>query len=263
MTKTLKEMLSEVEPEGPSSIEICPNWFNGRAAYGGLVGALAATAMEKSVEGDKPLRSFMANFVGPVPPETVEVTAKVLRSGKSVTQAVVDVTHEGQVLTHASAAFGVSRPTVAADIDPDFDAKPKESVPALDDVARALPGFLNNFTIHWTGGSIPMSGSKDTRLGMWVRHKGDVSGFPAAKIIAIADVPPPLMLSHYTRMVRASSLSWAMEFVRPPEEVDTTWFYLDFTLEAASGGYCQQSGRIFDEKGQLCAITRQCMVYFE
>lgn len=263
MSKSLNDMLANVRSGEASSVDICPNWFNGRAAYGGLVGALAATAMDKSLPDEKPIRSLMVNFVGPVPPETVSIEPTLLRSGRSVTQAVVDVKHEGQVLTHASAAFGQSRPAVAAELEVPFDAKPRESVPPLEDVAGALPGFLTNFTIHWTGGGIPMSGSKDNKLGMWVRHKTDVSEFPAAKIIAIADVPPPLMLCHYTKLIRASSLSWALEFVRPPEKIDTTWFYLDFTLEAASGGYCQQSGRIFDENGNLCAITRQCMVYFE
>ncbi|MBL4838952.1 MAG: thioesterase family protein, partial [Kordiimonadaceae bacterium] len=58
-------------------------------------------------------------------------------------------------------------------------------------------------------------------------------------------------------------LSWALEFVCAPEDIETDWFYLEYTLEAASGGYTQQSGRIFDEHGNLCAISRQTMLYFE
>ena len=34
------------------------------------------------------------------------------------------------------------------------------------------------------------------------------------------------------------------------------------TAEAAAQGYTQQSGRIYSEDGELCALSRQCMVYF-
>jgi acyl-CoA thioesterase len=33
-------------------------------------------------------------------------------------------------------------------------------------------------------------------------------------------------------------------------------------VEAAENGYTQQSGRVYDENGRLCALSRQCMVYF-
>ena len=34
-------------------------------------------------------------------------------------------------------------------------------------------------------------------------------------------------------------------------------------LDAAADGYTQQSGRIYEESGRLCALSRQCMAYFE
>jgi len=57
-------------------------------------------------------------------------------------------------------------------------------------------------------------------------------------------------------------LTWSLEFVVPPESVKSDWLYLEFTVEAAADGYTQQSGKVFDETGQLCALSRQCMVYF-
>jgi len=260
---TLADMLGAVAQGGISSVEISPEWFNGRAAYGGLVASLAATSLAGSLAEPKPIRSLMVNFVGPVPPQSVTIEPKILRTGKSVTQGIVDVSYNAEVLTHASAAFGIARPALAALSDVPFTAAARHTVPMMDPGGSLLPSFLKNFEMHWMGGSVPMSGRKDRAFGMWVRHRHNVDAFPLAKIIAAADVPPPIMMSHYTHRVRASSLSWSLEFVRPVEEVQTDWFYLDFVLEAASGGYSQQSGRIFDEEGVLCAITRQCMVYFE
>jgi acyl-CoA thioesterase len=62
--------------------------------------------------------------------------------------------------------------------------------------------------------------------------------------------------------VPASSLTWSLEFVEPPEKITGEWFYLEFVVEAAADGYTQQSGKIYDELGRLVALTRQCMVYF-
>ena len=100
-------------------------------------------------------------------------------------------------------------------------------------------------------------------LNMWVRHRQDVSGFPIEKLVDIADIPQPVLLSHFEKPpVPASSLSWSLEFVEAPEEIVSEWFYLEFEVEAAANGYTQQSGKIFDETGRLVALTRQCMVYF-
>ena len=38
---------------------------------------------------------------------------------------------------------------------------------------------------------------------------------------------------------------------------------LEFVVDAANNGYTQQSGKIYTEQGKLCALTRQCMVYFD
>ncbi|MFN3164056.1 MAG: hypothetical protein ACE37N_11390 [Pseudohongiellaceae bacterium] len=50
--------------------------------------------------------------------------------------------------------------------------------------------------------------------------------------------------------------------MQPAERIASDWFYLQFTAEAAAEGYTQQSGRIYSESGELCALSRQCMVYF-
>ena len=86
---------------------------------------------------------------------------------------------------------------------------------------------------------------------------------PTEKLVTIADIPPPLILSHYEKPpVPSSSLTWSLEFVIPPRDVIGDWFYLEYYLEAAAAGYMQQAGKIWDESGQLCALSRQCMVYF-
>ena len=260
---SLPDILKNQKASGGTLAQISPGWSQGRAVYGGVAASVALTAMEGLLSAPKPLRSLMVNFVAPMTEGEAACEARILREGRSVTQTSVDVHSPGQLAVHASAAFGAPRETKSVAAGAAFTPESRTSVPPLDMARAKLPGFLERFDIHWTGGGVPMSGAEDKRLGMWVRHRDDMAAFPAAKIVALADIPPPVMMSHYTRPVMASSLSWSLEFVCPAAEIKSDWFYLDYTLEAAADGYSQQNGRIFSEDGTLAALSRQCMVYFE
>lgn len=257
------EILKDIETSDDMSTYLSPSWQQGRAAFGGLVASMAVAGMKKQLAEHKTLRSLLVNFVGPTPITPINIVPRVLREGKSVTQMAADVVDDSGVHLHASAAFGLPREAKFVPQASEFKPEPRESVPLMPKNMGSIPNFLKHFDIHWTGGGIPLSGMDDRRCGMWVKHTEDLSAYPEERIIALADMPPPIMLSHFKKLVRVSSLSWSLEFVRPPEEVTSDWMYLDYTLEAAANGYSQQDGRIFDEEGNLCAISRQCMVYFE
>ncbi|SDD32722.1 thioesterase family protein [Kordiimonas lacus] len=260
--RTMAEILADID--GPEAMtQVTPLWMQGRAAFGGLGAAMAATGMRQVLPEEKPMRSLMVSFVGPIPAEAVTVRSELLREGKNVSQATARVLAGDAVCLQASAAFGSARDTKAVAPAAAFRPEPRDSVPPMDPSRTPLPSFLQNFDIHWTGDGIPTSNTGARRLGKWVRHKSDMSAFPVEKIIAVADIPPPLMMAHYDRRIMASSLSWSLEFVVPAHEVNSDWFYLDYSLEAAAGGYCQQSGQIFTESGDLVALSRQCMTYFE
>lgn len=260
--RTLPEIIADIDA-ADTTVSVPETWMQGRAAYGGLGAAMAATAMRKALPEEKPLRSIMVSFVGPIPSGDVRVRGELMREGKNVSQATARILAGDDICLQASAAFGASRDTKSADHAIEFRAEDRNSVPRIDPTRVPLPGFIANFDIHWTGGGIPTSGMEDRRLGQWVRHTADMDAYPVEKIIGLADIPPPVMMSHYKHRIRASSLSWSLEFLIPPHEVKSDWFYLDFSLEAAAGGYSQQSGLIFTESGELVAMSRQCMTYFE
>lgn len=259
----MPEILSRLIAGARYDVQLSPGWMQGRATFGGLAAALAVTAMTDALPNKMPLRSLMISFVAPVPAEGVQVLPRVLRAGKNITQASAEIVDSaGQLCLLALAAFGTARPTTSAPADTVFVPEARDSAPPLPPVP-GLPSFLQFFDIHWTGGGIPMTGSRSRRLGKWVRHKADMSDWPVERLVSIADIPPPVMMSHYKMLIRASSLSWSLEFLTDPATVASDWFYLDYRLEQASEGYSQQSGSIFTEAGELVALSRQCMVYFE
>lgn len=257
------EILGELEGSNSNSTVFGANWSQGRSAFGGLAAAFAVTAMRKQLSQAQTIRSLMVSFIAPVPPGRISVNAKVLRQGRNVTQCSASLIANDQIALQAMAAFGNARAAYQPPTQENKILPSKNDGIAFSDRGKRLPRFLQYFDGCWVGGGIPFSGEYKADLKMWVRHTQDLSNFPIEKLVAIADIPPPLLLSHFDKPpVPASSLSWSLEFVEAPETIDSDWFYLEFNVEAAANGYTQQSGKVYDELGQLVALTRQCMVYF-
>jgi len=259
----LADILENLENSDSNSTRFSENWSQGRSAFGGLSAAFAVTAMRKKLAQPQTIRSLMVSFIAPVTPGEVSVEAKILRQGKNVTQCSASVISGGQIALQAMAAFGSSREAFKPAAAGNRELPSRDSGNSFSDNAKRLPHFLQYFDGCWIDGGIPFSGNYKPFLNMWVRHRQDVSRFPIEKLVAIADIPPPVLLSHFEKPpVPASSLTWSLEFVVAPEELTGEWFYLEFEVEAAADGYTQQSGKIYDELGRLVALTRQCMVYF-
>ena len=260
----LPQILEQLRQSDTHETRFDSTWTQGRSAFGGLSGALAVCGMEKLIGSAQPIRSLMVSFVAPLPAGKVTAAPKIIRQGKNVTQLTTELIVDETVCLQAMAAFGHSRPSLEIKPEPQFAPEPREGNYSLSARNGQLPPFLKHFDGDWTGGGIPFSSSKDNRIGLWVKHRSDMSDFPNEKILSIADIPPPVILSHYDKpTVNASSLSWSLEFVKEPETINSDWFYLDFIIDHAAHGYTQQSGKIFTEDGQLCALSRQCMVYFD
>lgn len=259
----LQDILDALNDSDSNTTEFAEDWSQGRSAFGGLSAAFAVTAMRKQLAQPQTVRSLMVSFIAPIAPGGVNVEARILRQGKNVTQCSASVYSDGQLGLQAMAAFGNSRQTYNPPSQPLKTLPERSKGLSFSERAERLPHFLRYFDGCWMEGGMPFSGSYKPTLGMWVRHKQEVSKFPVEKLVAIADIPPPVLLSHFDKPpVPASSLTWSLEFVEPPESATSEWFYLDFEVDAAADGYTQQSGRIYDETGRLMALTRQCMVYF-
>ena len=260
----IHSILTALERSGSNTTSFGANWSQGRSAFGGLASCFAVTAMRHLLNSPQPIRSLMVSFIAPLPPGEISVDARIHRQGRNVTQASADVISNGTICLQAMAVFG--NPRAALKVSPDyvFQPRPRDQGLAFEANAERLPNFLQYFDGYWVGGGQPFAGKLDRQLTMWVRHRAEMTSMPVERLVTIADIPPPLILSHYHKPpVPASSLTWSLEFVIPPEDAIGDWFYLEYYLEAAADGYTQQAGKVWDESGQLCALSRQCMVYFE
>ena len=256
-------ILKQLEESGSNTTSFGDNWSQGRSAFGGIAAAFAVTGMRKLLNFHQPMRSLMVSFIAPVPPGEVRVDATILRQGKNVTQMNANLICNKAVCLQAMGVFGSPRQGINVPPTRNLSPSPREQGLSFAVHAKDSEGFLRYFEGYWMDGNAPFSGRQSRNMALWVRHRTDLSDLPTEKLVTIADIPPPVILTHFDKPpVPSSSLTWSLEFVVPPETIKSEWFYLEFTVEAASAGYTQQSGKIFDESGQLCALSRQCMVYF-
>ncbi|HBW83514.1 MAG: hypothetical protein CMD92_04270 [Gammaproteobacteria bacterium] len=256
-------ILEELEASEENSTHFSKAWSQGRSAFGGLAAAFAVTAMRKLIPKEIPMRSLMVSFIAPLPPGKIEARASVQRQGRNVTQMVGKVFSGGALCLQAMGVFGIDRPGLTVGAEP-VKVHPREGGISFSDYRKRLPSFLSFFDGIWTSDGLPYSGKAARNLSFWVRHKTPLEQFPTEKLVALADIPPPVILSHFRKpVVPSSSLTWNLEFVMTPDSAAGDWFFLEFVVDSAENGYTQQSGRIYTEHGQLCALTRQCMVYFD
>ena len=102
-------LLRGTDSAGQRTFHFTSDWGQGRAIYGGLIGAALYKTMRGQVPTDRQLRAMTVAFIGPVAPEPATVTATVLRQGKSVTQVEARLMQHDQILATANASFGASR----------------------------------------------------------------------------------------------------------------------------------------------------------
>lgn len=261
----LGEMLANAAKvtDGRASVEISSAWSQGRATYGGLGAALAVRTMRECAPTDRHLRSMVLSFAAPIPFGTIDIETETIRSGKSATTIAARLKSGDQTATMIQAAFGAARDEKAVEgqTAPNMPAMDSKLISTPED-APFLPEFIKRLEIKWVGTGIPMTGSNDQQFQAFVRLRNSNDVAPLEQLITLADMPPPVMLSHYQNPVNAASMTWALDIVASPADHISEWLYLDYRLNAASEGYSQQSGRIYSSTGKLLAISHQCMAYF-
>lgn len=250
-------------------VDIPLGWGQGRAVFGGLVGALMI-ARAQAVVGDehKVLKSASINFVGPVlGGEQATLHAQVLRAGKSVTTVQVQLIQHDQVQSVLTASFGTARESVIQ-IDsqiPAVNLKPREQLSQMPYIEGLVPEFLKHFDAYWSEGGLPFSGSTQPDFAGWMRLKPaeQVAFIQLPQLFALVDMWPPSVLPLFNRPAPASSLSWQLDLVNLPTQMPgDAWWRYQVKTDYAADGYAFAQAHIWDEQGQLIAISRQTVTVF-
>lgn len=257
------ELLAGLNHRGDHVVEahIPETWMQGRTTYGGLTAALSLQAALGLVD-DLPLRSAQVAFVGPVGGD-VSIKPTLLRRGKNTAYVSVDITAESGVTAQSIFAFGKARESAYH-----FDDMPMPEVGDPDEIKSFFregprPGFTQNFDMKGALGDPPISASSSKSIGLWMRHLDPNAPQDATAVLAIADAPPPAVMSMFKEPARISSMTWMAEFMTDTIATDPDgWFFAQSTAQLAKDGYSSQSMRLWNRQGEPVLVGRQTIAIF-
>lgn len=241
------------------------SWGQGRAVFGGIVGAGLARAMALGVPDDKTLRSLSVVFAGPVEPGALECATKTVREGKSATFVEAAITQGGTKRATATGIYGSAR---RSSVPVEGPARPDAPAPETVDSMPYIHGLTPRFT-EWletkvVTGTIPFMGSTMSKLGGWCRfrkddHPGDVQG-----MLGLLDAWPCPAITRLRVPAPASSITWSVDFATPRTDhrIDE-WWYWEADTSFFDDGYTSFDASLWAPDGRFVARSRQLVGVFE
>jgi acyl-CoA thioesterase len=256
-----------VTPAGPDNwtARIPGEWGQGRAVFGGVITGVALRALGGLVSAERPLRSVLVDFVGPAAAGEIRVEARVLRSGRSLTQCEARVLQGDAVVAVLLAAYGGPRRTGITWPAPVRGAVPSpDGLPGFPYMPGVTPAFTQHFDYRWATHRLPFSGSDRPEIQGFVRPTGGREAVDAAMLLALIDAWPAPVLSMAQGLAPASTVTWMVDVVGPldPAAEDDRFWWFEGAATAAGDGYGDVHGRIFDPDGRLIATSKQLVAEF-
>ena len=246
-------------------LQLPEDWMQGRAGYGGLIGALALTSMRSHVPSERKIRSLLISFVGPVGPGDFSIHSRALRSGRAVTQVEAKLVQQEAVRCVALGSFGGDRDS-AIRIDP--APRPEMASPAnsleLPYIDGLTPAFTRHFAYRWALGELPFSGRGGREIGGWIQFRERTDCLTEEWLVALADAWPVPALAMLSAPAPASTVTWEMGFVHLDRHTCTEndWWGYHSTVDSAENGYVHERGAIWDPEGRLAVYSRQTSTVF-
>jgi acyl-CoA thioesterase len=247
--------------DGKARVDVGDDWTQGRSLFGGLQAVIALSAMRSVVPSDVPLRVLQVTFLAPVPAGVVSAEARVLRAGKNVVHVEARLLVGNDVACLVVGVFGRARRSEVNIVPPGAPSVEGEGH-LIDYNPATMPAFVTQFRRRLFRGAMLFAGSKATSavVDIDVIDTGPVT---ESHVVAVADVLPPLALSHLTTRAPGSSVTWMLEFFATEfEHLSLERFRVHAELVAARDGYTSQSQTIFAADGTHLAFSRQSMVIF-
>ena len=259
--------LARTQIDKPEQEFVIPvDWSQGRTVYGGLSAAVLYAAAKEYIKDERVMRSNSTNFVGPLiagAPYTISI--EVVREGKNVTQIMARAIQDGKTCVISQIAFGNSRESKVS-----VPSTDKHNMPApkranfIPPIPKITPKFLKHFDLSIVEGSVPFLGKKSSHYNGWMKFSKAPKEFTDAHLVCIIDSLPAPVLQMLKWPAPASSVSWSLEFIHPHRPISgNDWIaYQSYTRQAADG-YAHFEANIWDQQGELIAISRQTAAIFD
>ncbi|MGH8913372.1 MAG: thioesterase family protein [Acidimicrobiia bacterium] len=252
---------SAVQQAGESSwkAEVQPDWDIFGVANGGYLMSIAARAMSEATGGRLPV-SVTSHFTRPLAAGPVQITTEAVKVGRTFSTMRAVVAAESDSLSllasfaepealHQEILYRNTRPPDVPSPD-----RCERIEPAVD--GPLPPPLVAQFDerIHPedTG---PLRGmpTGEPRMRGWFRLHDD-EPIDAFALLLVADAFPPAVFNADLPMGWTPTLEMTTQIRAMPAP---GWLRCQFTTRFVIGGFLEEDGEIWDEAGNLVALSRQ------
>jgi acyl-CoA thioesterase len=239
---------------------ITQDWLQGRASFGGLVAALCLEAASRAFDDLPPLRSAQFSFIGPAGRE-IRLTPSMLRRGKSVSFAGVDLEGELGLAARAVLSFGASRPSAItySNISAPSVLPPGQCPPFF---GKIMPTFAQHFEYRHAGGPRPLTGASNPDFLVWVRHKDPRVGARFPALVALADALPVAALALVEELSPISTMTWTLDILDESPADASHWHLVRSKAETVHNGYSGHAVNVWTAAGDAVFAGRQNVAVF-
>lgn len=250
---------SMVADDDQYRVTITEDWMQGRTTYGGLSAAICLEVAQRRFPDLPPLRSAQVSFIGSAGGE-VRADATLLRQGKSVGFVQADVHGEKGLATRCLFAFGAKRDSVF-----DLHFMPPPDLPRPEDcevyIQAGGPTFTQHYDSRLAKGARAGAGSEENDHYIWVKHRDEKANDVVA-LLALADMPPPAMMSMFKEFAPISSMTWMVNMLTDKPQSKDGWWLLQSRAENAAQGYTSQDMLVWTSDGEPVIAGRQSVTIF-
>jgi acyl-CoA thioesterase len=257
---TIASLLEPVTGQpGCATLSNADDWMQGRTLYGGASALVAYTMATRAFTDLPPLRAAQVGFVAPVGKE-IELSAEIVRQGRSVTQVRSEIHADGKVALTALWLFGDARePNAVHPAAPpdDWPGPPEDNATAMKDQG---PSFIrNNFDIRFGQAK---GADHGVAIRRWARLTEEHDLDPVSRLVLMGDVMPPGAMRAMQRMGPLSSINWSFNVLDPESRSRDGWYLAENASQHADAGYSSERLRLWDAEGRQVLDGIQCVAVF-
>lgn len=249
--------------EGRYSGEIRPGWDVMEIANGGYLMAMVGRAMTEESDG-RHLISLTGHFMNPGRAGPVEIRVESLKSGRSYTTTRAVLSDGKRPLLTVTGSL--AEPT-ATGTTPSLLAGEPPSLPPPDDCVKATssesapfpPPIVDHIDLRAHPDDAGLVRGEPTGQALfrgWFRLLEGEAVDELAVILATDAFMPAIFNSDHP-MAWTPTLDLTVHIRNPgPHE----WLACRFQTRFVTGGFLEEDGEIWDERGNLVALSRQLAV---
>ncbi|WP_298301027.1 thioesterase family protein [uncultured Erythrobacter sp.] len=257
---TIASLLEPISGQpGPVRLSRSLDWMQGRTLYGGASALVAFTMAKRAFPDLPPLRSAQIGFVAPVG-EEVELTAKIIRQGRNVTQVRSEIHSDKGVALTAFWLFAEGREPNGQQPAPspeNWPGLPQENPRAMEGKG---PTFIqNNFELRYGQTKGEDHGATIRR---WARLTEKHELDPVSKLVLMGDVMPPGAMRVMRRPGPISSINWSFNILDPDSESKDGWYLAENASQHLNHGYSSERLRMYDVEGSQVLDGLQSVAVF-